>query len=93
MWFSPLFNWFAPSFVLWTAMYLTFCLILPVVGYGEIRPQSKGRATAILIVSGIASPMVGNFTAIIGGILILFAGGLAAIWQPPAKGGEPAATS
>lgn len=92
-WFSPLFDWFSLGFLFWTAMYLTFCLVLPVVGYGEIRVQSKSAAAAILIVSGIACPVVGSFGGLVGGVLICLAGGLAAAWQPLAKGGESATTS
>jgi hypothetical protein len=87
-WYGPLFNWFAPWFLAWTAVYLTFCIMLPVVGYGEIKPHSKGAAAAMLIVSGIASPMIGNLTGAIGGIVIALAGGLTAAWQPVAKGGN-----
>jgi hypothetical protein len=54
-------------------------LILPLVAYGKIRPDSKGAAAGILVVSGAIGLL---FIGIIGGILILIAGALVATWHP-----------
>jgi len=59
-------------------------LVLPLVGYAKIRPESKGTAGAILIVSGVIGII---FISIIGGILLLLAGIVVAAWRPLEAGG------
>jgi hypothetical protein len=59
-------------------------LVLPLVGYAKIRPESKGTAGGILIASGVIGLI---FISLIGGILLLIAGIVVAAWQPLAAGG------
>jgi hypothetical protein len=67
-----------------------FGLILPIVGYVKVKPESKGTAAALLIVSGVISLI---FSGIIGGILLIIAGALAASWKPfPEEGYPPVPT-
>ena len=80
----------------WGASYLIFVasmlsigficgFILPIIGLSQIEPATKGRATAILISSGIIGVVLGAFSAsfgTMGAILLLVAGALVYSWQP-----------
>jgi len=59
-------------------------LVLPLVGYAKIRPESKATAGGILIASGVIGVI---FVSIIGGILLLIAGIVVATWRPLEAGG------
>jgi hypothetical protein len=59
--------------------------ILPIIGYSQIGPATKGRAGALLISSGAIGIVVNSFSGYfgtIGGILVLVAGALVYSWEP-----------
>jgi len=82
--FGSLFTLFLAPIIIGVLLDLVIGLVLPVVAYTRIRPESKGTATAILIASGVLGLI---FVSLIGGILVLIAGIIVATWQPLATVG------
>jgi hypothetical protein len=59
--------------------------VLPIIGYSQIGPATKGRAGTLLIFSGVIDVVLSSFSGYfgtIGGILVLVAGALVYSWEP-----------
>jgi hypothetical protein len=81
---GSLFTLFFAPIIIGVLLALVIGLVLPVVAYTRIRPESKNTAATLLIASGVIGLI---FVSLIGGILVLIAGIVVATWQPLAAGG------
>jgi hypothetical protein len=79
----PFASWLIMDLLIFSVGYfiigLVTGLILPGVAYGKINENSKNSAAAILIVCGIIDFLL---VSLIGGILLLVGGIIAAVWKP-----------
>ncbi|MHA2405519.1 MAG: zinc ribbon domain-containing protein [Candidatus Hermodarchaeia archaeon] len=79
LFFEVFYAFVFPPILLLTFIGLFVGIILPMIAYNEIPKGNRGSAGPLLMFTGIISLL---FIFVIGGVLLIVAGALAASWNP-----------